>query len=59
MFERLGGIWFGLALLVGWSLVCVGLLHFARDPLLIGAVAALWLVIVIPTLWGLRRSRLG
>jgi hypothetical protein len=59
MYERLGGVWFGLAVLVVWTLVCSLLLTFARDALLTGAVAALWLVIVIPTLWGLRRSRLG
>ncbi len=58
MLERLGGIWFGLAVLVVWTLVCAVLLSLARDAVSVVAAAGLWLVVVLPTVWGIRPARL-
>jgi hypothetical protein len=59
MFERLGGVWFGLGVVAIWSLICALLLTFAHNALLVGVVAGLWLLVIVPTAWGLSRSRLG
>ncbi len=59
LFERIGGIWFGLGLIVVWSIVCLLLVPFASDAMLVAVVVALWLVVVIPTAWGVGRSRFG
>ena len=72
MFERLGGIWFGLGLIAIWSLICALLAVDLWDPAeaaddrgeaiaqMVGLffVFMLWLVVVIPTAWGIRRTGL-
>ena len=58
MFERLSGIWFGLGVIIVWSMICALLLVNVRDGLLLGVVAVMWLVVVVPTAWGIRRSSL-
>ena len=70
MLERLGGVWLGLGVIVGWTLVCAYFVWAAWEPEEIAAdggealafagwmgfVVLVWLAIIIPTIWGIRRS---
>ena len=70
MFERLAGIWFGLGVILVWTLICALLAVDVWDPIeaaqdrgegmaqliVLLFVLALWLAVVIPTAWGIRRS---